>query len=154
MARAVWDGDGMVRRALRSIAGDPQLGSSVLSQPQIMTNLLKDLLPDSPRESALLVSAAQCGVPDVLQGHLAEGMDLGTASRLTAAWFGRRMPFTKDACNWVVAELAIALGVDPSALAEATLPDTVPCSEATDDFGGDDEDEAGVIVAWGDNDEG
>src|SRR5579871_1699379 len=123
MARAVWDGDGTARRALRSIAADPQLGAAVLSQPQIMTNLLKDLLPDSPRESAVLVAAAQCGVPETLQGHLADGLDLGTASRLTASSFGRRMPFTKDACSWVVSELAIALGVDPSALAQATLPD-------------------------------
>src|ERR1700704_793132 len=80
MTRVVWDGDGLVRRALRSITGDPQLGSAVLSQPLIMTNLLKDLLPDSPRESALLVAAAQCDLLEVLQGHLAEGMDLGTAS--------------------------------------------------------------------------
>ena len=63
------------------------------------------------------------------------------------------MPFTKDACGWVVSELAIALGVDPSALAQATLPDTVPYSEVADDFD-DDNDEAGVVVAWGDNDEG
>ena len=154
MTRVAWDGDGLVRRALRSITGDPQLGSAVLSQPLIMTNLLKDLLPDSPRESALLVAAAQCGLAEVLQGHLAEGMDLGTASRLTASWFGRRMPFTKDACGWVVSELAIALGVDPSALAQATLPDTVPYSEVADDFDDGDNDEAGVVVAWGDNDEG
>ena len=46
-------------------------------------------------------------------------------------------PFTKDACSWVVSELTIALGVDPSALAQATLPDTVPYSQAADDFGAD-----------------
>lgn len=151
MTRVLWDADGTVRRALRSIVRDPQFGAAALSQPQIMTNLLKDLLPDSPRESALLVAAAQCGLPDVLQGYLGEGMDLGTASRLTAAWFAKRMPFTRDACSWLVAELAIALGVNPSALNEVTLPDTIPFSVDLDDLVPD---EAGVVIAWGDNDEG
>jgi alpha-tubulin suppressor-like RCC1 family protein len=152
MTRVLWDADGTVRRALRSIVRDPQLGPAALSRPQIMTNLLKDLLPDSPRESALLVAAAQCGLPDVLQGYLAEGMDLGTSSRLTAVWFAKRMPFTQDACRWLVAELAVALGVDPSALGEITLPDTVPFSVGIDDV--DEADETGVVIAWGDNDEG
>ena len=153
MTRVLWDVDGTVRRALRSVVRDPQLGPAVLSQPQIMTNLLKDLLPDSPRESALLVAAAQCGLPDVLQGYLGEGMDLGTASRLTAGWFAKRMPFTRDACRWLVGELAIALGVDPSALDEATLPDTIPYSAGIDDDLAE-ADEAGIVIAWGDNDEG
>jgi hypothetical protein len=153
MTRVLWDVDGTVRRALRSIVRDPQFGQAALSQPQIMTNLLKDLLPDSPRESALLVAAAQSGLPDVLQGYLGEGMDLGTASRLTVGWFAKRMPFTKDACRWLVGELAIALGVDPSALDEITLPDTIPYSAGIDDDLGE-PDEAGVVIAWGDNDEG
>ncbi len=152
MTRVLWDVDGTVRGALRSIVGDPQFGAAALSQPQIMTNLLKDLLPDSPRESALLVAAAQCGLPEVLQGYLGEGMDLGTASRLTAGWFAKRMPFTRDACRWLVSEIAIALGVDPSALSEMTLPDTIPYSIGIDEL--DDADEAGVVIAWGDNDEG
>src|SRR6185437_7770324 len=152
MTRVLWDVDGTVRRALRSIIRDPQFGAAALSQPQIMTNLLKDLLPDSPRESALLVAAAQCGLPDVLKGYLAEGMDLGTASRLSSGWFAKQMPFTRDACRWLVGELAIALGVDPSALADVTLPDTIPYSVGIEDL--DDPGEAGVVVAWGDNDEG
>ena len=152
MTRVLWDADGAVRRALRSVVRDPQYGPAALSRPQIMANLLKDLLPDSPRESAVLVAAAQFGLPEVLQGHLGEGLDLGTASRLTAGWFARRMPFTKDACSWVVGEIAIALGVHPSALAEITQPDTVPYSIGLDDL--DDLDDDGVVFGWGDNDEG
>ncbi len=152
MTRVSWDVDGAVRRALRSIAADPQLGTAVLSQPQIMTNLLKDLLPDSPRESALLVAAAQVGLPGELKRHLSEGLDLGTAARLTAGWFARQMPFTRDGCTWLVSEIAIALGVDPSALAEATQPDTVPYSASMDDA--DPEGADSAVVAWGDNDEG
>ena len=98
MTQTMWDVGGDVRRALRSIVGDPQLGTAVLADPHVMTNLLKDLLPDLPRESALLVAAAQCDLVGVLSGHLDQGLDLGTSSRLAAGWFAERMPFTDDAC--------------------------------------------------------
>src|SRR6266581_3071386 len=75
MTQAVWDADGDVRKALRSITGDPQLGTPVLADPHVMANLLKDLLPDLPRESALLVAAAQCDLAGILSGHLAQGLD-------------------------------------------------------------------------------
>ncbi|MGN6795342.1 MAG: RCC1 domain-containing protein, partial [Streptosporangiaceae bacterium] len=151
MTQTVWDVGGDVRKALRSIVGDPQLGTAVLADPHVLTNLLKDLLPDLPREAALLVAAAQCDLVSVLSGHLDCGLDLGTSSRLAAGWFAERMPFTDDACAWVVRELAIALGADPSAIAGTTLPDTVPAGpedlfEATASVG--------IVVGWGDNDEG
>jgi hypothetical protein len=66
MTQTVWDVAGDVRRALRSIVGDPQLGASMLADPHVMANLLKDLLPDLPRESALLVAAAQCDLVGLL----------------------------------------------------------------------------------------
>jgi Regulator of Chromosome Condensation (RCC1) repeat protein len=153
MTRVLWDGDGTVRRALRVIVRDPQLGTQALSQPHVMTNLLKDLLPDQPRESALLIASAQVGLPEALQTHLDEGLDLGTASRLTAGWFAKQMPFTRDACAWLVSEIAVALGIDPSVLSEATLPDnTMPYSVTIDDS--EDDPDVGVVLAWGDNDEG
>jgi alpha-tubulin suppressor-like RCC1 family protein len=149
MTRILWDADGETRRALRFIVADPQFGTAALGNPRVMSNLLKDLLPDAPREAAVLVAAAQADLAGVLQGHLAQGLDLGTASRLAAAHFADGMPFTADACRWVVSELAIALGANPSAAAEETLPDTVPYSDVT----GPDADE-GRVIAWGDNDEG
>src|SRR5260221_429845 len=148
MTQTMWDVGGDVRRALRSIVADQQLGTAVLTDPHVMANLLKDLLPDLPRESALLVAAAQCDLASVLAGHLAQGLDLGTSSRLTAGWFAERMPFTDDACGWVVGELAIALGADPSAAVATTMPDTVPAG-ADDLFEG--AGGAGWVVAWGGN---
>jgi Regulator of chromosome condensation (RCC1) repeat len=64
-----------------------------------MANLLKDLLPDLPRESALLVAAAQCDLAGVLSGHLAQGLDLPTSARLAAGWFAEpcTMPDTVPA---------------------------------------------------------
>ena len=151
MTQTVWDVGGEVRTALRSIVGDPQLGTTVLADPHVMANLLKDLLPDLPRESALLVAAAQCDLVSVLRGHMDSGLDLGTCSRLTASWFADRMPFTDDGCGWVVRELAIALGADPSMIVGQTLPETVPAGpselfEATAN--------AATVIGWGDNDEG
>jgi Regulator of Chromosome Condensation (RCC1) repeat protein len=181
MTQVMWDVDGEVRRALRSVVGDPHLGAVVLADPHALTNLLKDLLPDLPRESALLIAAAQCDLPGMLLGHLGQGLDVGTATRLTAGWFGERMPFTPDACGWVVAELAIALGVDPAAVSEITLPDPDPLGESGGWSGGwpswqsvpgsqsswqdsdsnflsraysDASSSQGRVIAWGDNDEG
>src|SRR6266571_2510708 len=146
MTQTVWDADGDVRKALRSITGDPQLGTPVLADPHVMANLLKDLLPDLPRESALLVAAAQCDLAGILTGHLAQGLDLGTSSRLAAGWFAGRMPFTDDACGWVVSEIAIALGADPAAIADVTQPDIIPAVPAIPAHG--------TVLGWGDNDEG
>ncbi|MGI9007560.1 MAG: hypothetical protein ACR2FU_15420 [Streptosporangiaceae bacterium] len=163
MTQTAWDAGGDVRTALRLITGDPQLGAGVLAAPHVLANVLKVLLPDLPRESALLVAAAQCDLPGMLCGHLEAGLDLGTSSRLTACWFAERMPFTDDACGWVVAELAIALGADPVALADGTLPEAAPARPG-DFFGpgglashngqGRPDQARGAVVAWGDNDEG
>src|SRR5258708_16454133 len=61
------------------------------------------------------------------------------------------MPFTDDACGWVVGELAIALGADPSAVVGTALPDTV--AAGADDLPAA-EDGASSVIGWGDNDEG
>jgi hypothetical protein len=108
-----WEHQGEVRDALRTIIGDPQLGVPALSSSQTMANLLKDLLPDAPRETSLLVAAAEAGLPQVLQDHVAQGMDIGTACSLTSSAFMVRTPFTPEACTWVVGELAVALGLAP-----------------------------------------
>jgi len=63
----------------------------------------------------VLVAAAEAGLPQTLADHMAQGMDLATASSLTESAFAARTPFTQEACRWVVAELAVALGLAPSA---------------------------------------
>jgi hypothetical protein len=50
-----------------------------------------------------------------------EGMDAATAIRLVAAIFAKTTAFTPDACEWAVSELAIAMGMD-----ETALPTTRP----------------------------
>ncbi len=109
MASAPWDPRGEALNALRTIAADPQYGAEALSSAQMLTNLLKDMLPDAPREANVLITAAGAGVPTALQGYLAQGMDVGTATQLAAGTLAERTALTADACAWATSSLATAL---------------------------------------------
>ena len=107
-----WDAQGEAQAALRTIAADPRYGPAALSNAQTMTNLLKDMLPDAPRESSVLVAASEAGVAGLLQSNISQGMDLATASRVAAGSFENRTALTPDACAWAVGVLASALRLD------------------------------------------
>src|SRR5262249_5496168 len=108
-----WEHQREVREALHMIVSDPQLGIPALSNAQVMSNLLKDLLPDAPRETSVLVAAAEAGLAQILLDHVSQGMDAPTAASLAATAFAARAPFTPEACDWTVAELSVALGLAP-----------------------------------------
>jgi hypothetical protein len=124
MASAAWDPRGEALNALRTIAADPQYGAEALASAQMMTNLLKDMLPDAPREANVLITAAGAGVPTALQGYLAQGMDVGTATQLAAGTLADRTALTADACAWATSSLAAALlpPVAPSVGTSGTSP--------------------------------
>ena len=109
MSSAPWDPRSEALNALRTIAADPQYGAEALSSAQMLTNLLKDMLPDAPREANVLITAAGAGVPTALQGYLAQGMDVGTATQLAAGTLAERTALTADACAWATSSLATAL---------------------------------------------
>ena len=109
MASAPWDPRGEALNALRTIAADPRYGAEALASAQMMTNLLKDMLPDAPREANVLITAAGAGVPTALQGYLGQGMDVGTATQLAAGTLAERTALTADACSWATSSLATAL---------------------------------------------
>src|SRR5260370_31534931 len=111
MAEMPWEHAAEARAALNAIVTDPEHGVQVLSSPKTMSNLLKDLLPDAPREKSILVAAAEAGLADTLREHVSLGMDPNTAVRLTASSFSSSTPFTPEACTWVTDELALALGI-------------------------------------------
>lgn len=120
MTDTTWEHAAEARAALNAIVTDPEHGAAALSSPQTMSNLLKDLLPDAPREKSILVAAAEAGLAGKLREHVDQGMDPDTAIRLAASSFSATTPFTPDACNWVTGELAGALGIsqpvsDPAA---------------------------------------
>jgi hypothetical protein len=112
-----------VREALRLIVSDREHGAAVLSNPQTMSNLLKDLLPDAPREKNLLVAAAEAGLAGIMSEHVAQGIDASSAIRLAASSFGTSTHFTADACTWVATQLAVALDLGSGLVADgAELP--------------------------------
>jgi len=100
-----------VREALRTIVADPEHGGGALSNPHVMSNLLKDLLPDAPRETNLLVAAAEADLSGMMSEQVAQGIDAGSAIRLAAASLSGTTHFTDTACTWVATELAAALGL-------------------------------------------
>jgi len=121
MASAPWDPRGEALNALRTIAADPQYGAEALASAQMLTNLLKDMLPDAPREANVLITAAGADVPTALQGYLAQGMDVGTATHLAAGALAERTALTADACAWATSALATAL-LPPAAPPQASVP--------------------------------
>jgi Domain of unknown function (DUF4190) len=112
-----WEHAAEARAALNAIVTDPEHGVQVLSSPRTMSNLLKDLLPDAPREKSMLVAAAEAGLADTLRDHVSRGMDPSTAIQLTASSFSASSPLTPDACRWVTSEIAAVMGISsPSEL--------------------------------------
>jgi len=103
--------DQSARVALAAIVADADLGPAALSDPGALSNLLSDYLPGSPRETGLLMAAAQADVAGRLREHVAHGMDPGTAIRITAATLAERTAYPAEACMWVTGELAIAIGI-------------------------------------------
>jgi len=114
-----WDLQGEVPAALRVIVSDPDYGVAALSNPQTLSSLLKDLLPDAPREAGVLVAAAQVGLPGVVRDYRVQGMDRGTASALAEKSLAGRTALTPEACHWVVGELAAAVGFGTSTSPQA-----------------------------------
>ena len=122
MADLAWEHAAEARAALNAIVTDPEHGAAALSSPRTMSNLLKDLLPDAPREKNLLVAAAEAGLADTLKEHVSQGMDSSTAISLTASSFSARSPLTPDACRWVTGEIAMALGISETSDTPLSAP--------------------------------
>ncbi|HLK72854.1 MAG TPA: DUF4190 domain-containing protein [Streptosporangiaceae bacterium] len=111
MVSPQWNESDEAQNALRAIVSNPVYGVAALSSSQMMANLLKDLLPDAPREVSILVAAAEAGVAASLRDRVSQGMDVGTASAVVAGSFAASTPFKPEACNWAVSEIAGALGL-------------------------------------------
>ena len=110
----LWDSDpdGQTRTALRAIISNPDLGVAALSSAQAVSTALRDLLPDRPRETKVLVATAEQGVAEALSYHVARGMDPGTVREKVTRSFERHTGFRPNACRWAVSELAAALGLE------------------------------------------
>ena len=110
----LWESDpaGRTQAALRAIVANPQLGVAALASSQKMAAALKDLLPGRPRETQVLVAAAEVGLTAALKYHTERGMELNTARRRAVRSFAKHTGFAPDACQWAVDHLTAALGLD------------------------------------------
>ena len=115
------DPGGQAREALASAVAN--FGPQILSNPQMLENVFRDLLPDSPREVSILVTAAQADVATLLQDRVGQHMDPDTAVRLTASVLGERRALDATACQWATAEFARALGYTITEAAAMTPTD-------------------------------
>ncbi len=111
MAARPWEHADQAKAALRTIMDDPDLGVAVLSSGRLAANVLEDLLPEAPRERAILVLAAQAGVAQALRDHLAQGLDDATAISLAVTSLEDNSPLDRDSCEWVVTQIAVAIGI-------------------------------------------
>ena len=111
MASPQWGEGDEAQQALRAIVSNPVYGVPALSNAPIMANLLKDLLPDAPREAGLLIAAAGAGLADKLRDHVSQGVDARTAISLSASSLGLVTAYAPEVCEWVSAEFAVALGL-------------------------------------------
>jgi serine/threonine protein kinase len=118
----LWDSDpdGRARTALRAIVSDPARGVAALSSMQAMSTALKELLPGKPRETKVLVAAAEEGLAEALSYHVAHGMDPATVRDKVARSFARHTGFRPAACQWAVDELAAVLGLDSAGVRPVT----------------------------------
>ena len=91
-----------VRDALHTVVSDPQLGIAALSNAQMMSNLPKDLLPDAPRETRVLVTASEAGPAQPLLDHVSQGIDAATAASMAASGLAARTPFIPEACDSIL----------------------------------------------------
>lgn len=127
------------RLALREIVSEH--GTGALSNPAIMTNLLRDFLPDAPQVTRLLVAAAEDRIAEVLAQHVAQGLDVATATRLAASSFASTNLFSPEICDWVVGEIAVAAGLgagviaDPGGKADTLVATNPPPSNPPTDSG-------------------
>jgi hypothetical protein len=118
MATQSWDVHGEAGAALAAVVKD--YGVAALSSPQMLSSLLKDLLPDLPRESSVLVAAAEADVAVLLKDRMTQHVGTGAAIAQAVHLLAERTGLGPEACQWAVRQLADTIGmpspeVDPSA---------------------------------------
>ncbi len=116
-----WSAQDQVSQALRAVIAD--FGSQVLGNADMLGNLLKDHIPDHPREINVLQAAAQSGAAAAVDDRIRSGMAPAAAVRMTASELTHSLAIDSAAAEWGVAEFARALGYTLEPAATAPLAD-------------------------------
>src|SRR5260221_2336100 len=101
MTEGSWDSTGQAHQVMESLVRD--YGPQVLSNPQLLRNLLRDKLPSSPREASLLVAAAETGVAEMLRDRLGQ-ISPDAAVQQASLAFQERRRYDGAASSSVVTE--------------------------------------------------
>lgn len=103
-----FDPTGSMRAALaEAVRG---YGPAVLANPQLLGNVLRDLLPDQNRERGVLTAAAESGIAQSLREQVEQGMNPYTAVDIASNALAQRTALSPDAARWAAAEFAVVMG--------------------------------------------
>ncbi len=119
MAGTGYDSDQAVA-ALRAVVAAH--GPTGLSNAQLMSGELKDLMPDAQRETNILIQAAQAGLAELLSDRLSQGLSLDAALAATANMVAEHTGLASDACAWAASVTATVLGLSGPAAAQVPQP--------------------------------
>jgi hypothetical protein len=108
MAGTGYDSDQAVA-ALRSVVAVH--GPGCLSNAQLLSGELKDFMPNAPRETNILIQAAEAGLPDLLRDRLAQGISPDAALAIAASTVAERTGLAGDATTWAASVIATVLGL-------------------------------------------
>ena len=114
------DREGAARAALADVVRG--YGVAGLDDQRLMGQLLPDLMAGSEREAAVVLAAAGSKVGQLLAERIAHGLPVDSAIRGVAALLGQRHLFDPSACEWVVAEYALAMGLISTPPAPVPVP--------------------------------
>ena len=121
------DEQGEAHEALNSAVAS--YGARILENPQVLRNVITDLLPDQSREQNLLIAAAEAGVAADLSQHVRDqNLDSSTAVQLAAHALAGKKSIDADSSMWVTTEYARAMGYTVPAYVPQSVPASAPPS--------------------------
>jgi hypothetical protein len=110
MAINDWGDTGRARAALATVVTTK--GVAALSDRDLLSGMLGDLMPDSPpREVNALLAAAEADVAGRLRDRQAQRISAGTAVTQAAAMLEERTGLSPEACQWATRLMAETLGL-------------------------------------------
>jgi Fibronectin type III domain len=111
MAGSEWQDSGQAPEALAQVLAEH--GPAGLSNAQVMAGMLKDLMPNEPRETNVLVQAAEVGLAQTLQERLDQGLAPDAAVAMAAKTLQEQTGLGQDASLWAAGAIGAAIGVLP-----------------------------------------
>jgi hypothetical protein len=109
MVTQAWDVNHEAHAALVVVVKEK--GITALSDPQLMLSMLRDLIPGLPKESNILVHAAEEDVAGMLRDRLAQHISTGAAVTQAAVLLEERTALALDGCQWAVRLMAQMIGL-------------------------------------------